>query len=238
MRVIKSQRPIHLVLLSVLTVILASLTMFNSCSSYELPIQLDNQGIFIPPPTASIPTDSQGLTDVSILDRSIVVDLKYKTADNFTGKVIYPKHFPALLRPNTAARLAYANKLLKEQGFRIKVWDAYRPQYAQIALWEGSGKDPDYVANPYTNPSLHTHGVAVDLTMVHLNGTEARMPTKFDEFSKRAATDYFHTDPIVRRNLAILKGAMRKAGFQYIFTEWWHFVDHEYEKYGSIKSIY
>jgi len=212
--------------------------MLNSCSKYELPILLDEKGVFIPPPTETIPVDNQGLTDVTILDRSIVVDLKYKTPDNFTKKAIYPKQFPALLRPITAARLAYANKLLKEQGFRIKVWDAYRPQYAQIALWEGSGKDPSYVANPYTNPSLHTHGVAVDISLVHLNGTDARMPTKFDEFSKRAATNYFHTDPIVRRNLAILKGAMLKAGFQYIHSEWWHFIDHEHENYGPIKSIY
>jgi len=212
--------------------------MFNSCSSYELPIQLGPQGIFIPPPTETIPVDSQGLTDVSILDRSIVVDLKYKTNDNFTKKAIYPKDFPALLRPNTAARLAYANLLLKEQGFRIKVWDAYRPEYAQIALWEASGKDPQYVANPYTNPSLHTHGVAVDITLVHLNGSPAKMPTRFDDFSKRAATNFYHTDPIVRRNLAILKAAMRKAGFQYIYAEWWHFVDHEHEKYDLIKSIF
>lgn len=212
--------------------------MFNSCSSYELPLNFDSHGIYIPPSTDTIPTDNQGLTDVSILDRTIVVDLRYKTTDNFTGKAIYPQKFPALLRPKTAARLAYANLLLKEQGFRIKVWDAYRPEYAQIALWEGSGKDTNYVANPYTNPSLHTHGVAVDLTLVHLDGKEAKMPTRFDDFSKRAATNFYHTDPIVRRNHAILKAAMRKAGFQYIQTEWWHFVDHEFEDYEVIKDIY
>lgn len=231
------KRPIHLVILSMFTAAVASVIVFNSCSSYELPVQLDPTGMFIPPPTETIPTDSNGLTNIRMLDKSIVIDLKYASTKNFTKKTIYPRNFPALLRPNTAARLAYANKLLKEQGFKLKVWDAYRPEYAQIALWEASGKDPQYVANPYTTPSLHTKGVAVDVTLVHLNGSEARMPTKFDDFSKRASTHYFHTDPIVRRNLGILKGAMRKAGFQYIHAEWWHFLDHEYEKYGLIKDI-
>ncbi len=231
------RRPIHIVLLSALTATLASLTMFNSCSSYELPIHLDTRGFFIPPSAETIPTNRLGLTDVNILDRSIVVDLKYKTNDNFTKKPIYPKDFPALLRPNTAARLAYANLLLREQGFRIKIWDAYRPEYAQIALWEASGKDPQYVANPYTNPSLHTHGVAVDVTLVHSDGSPAKMPTKFDDFSKRAGSNFYQTDPIVRRNIGILKGAMRKSGFQYIHAEWWHFIDHEYKKYDLIKNI-
>jgi len=232
-------RAIHTTLISFLSASLACLIMLNSCTStYEFPISLTWQGILIPPATENIPQNKEGLTEISSIDPSIIIDLKYKTSDNFTGKAIYPKSFKAVLRPKTAVRLAYANQLLKEKGFRIKVWDAYRPQYAQIALWEASGRNPTYVADPHTKPSLHTYGAAVDLTLVDLDGNPVKMPTKFDDFSKNAATDVYHTDPVIRENLATLKLAMRKAGFQYIFAEWWHFLDHQYEEYEPIPDTF
>jgi len=93
------------------------------------------------------------------------------------------------------------------------------------------------VADPYKKPSLHTHGVAVDLTLAFPDGTPAVMPTDFDDFSKKSSPHYTHPNPLVRRNLRILKDAMEQAGFQYIHTEWWHFLDQDYKQYSIIPSI-
>lgn len=226
----------HAIYISLLTSVTAIVIMFNSCSSFEIPVQLNHQGIFIPS-DSGIPVNSSGLTQISTVDPTIVIDLKYKTSDNFTQQPLYKSSMTALVRPKTATRLWYANKMLKEHGFRLKIWDAYRPQSAQIALWEASGENPKYVADPYKKPSLHTHGVAVDVTLVNLDGSPVPMPTKFDDFSEKASPQFFHTNPVVRRNLRILRTAMRSAGFQHIKSEWWHFLDQEYQKYDIIPSL-
>ena len=176
------------------------------------------------------------MVHIQDIDPSIQIDLRYKTRNNITKKPLYPATMPALLRPSTAKRLAHANTLVKESGYRLKIWDAYRPQSAQIALWDAAGHDPNFVADPSKNPSLHTHGVAVDLTLAFPDGTLAVMPTDFDDFSKKSSPRYAHPNPLVRRNLRILKDAMEQAGFQYIHAEWWHFLDQDYKQYSIIPS--
>ncbi len=178
-----------------------------------------------------------GMVNIKEIDPSIQIDLRYKTTNNITKKPLYPYNMPALLRPATAKRLANASKLVKKSGYRLKIWDAYRPQSAQIALWNASGKNPNFVADPYNNPSLHTSGVAVDLTLAFPDGTPALMQTDFDEFSKKASPHYKHPNPLVRRNLRILKDAMDQSGFLYINSEWWHFLDKDYKQYSIIPSI-
>ena len=179
----------------------------------------------------------KGMVDIQRVDPSILADLRYKTSDNITKKPIYPQDMPALLRPETAKRLIHASDLVKKNGYRLMIWDAYRPQSAQIALWDASGHNSNFVANPYTNPSLHTHGVAVDLTLAFSNGSPAPMPTEFDHFSRKASPHYIHPNHIVRRNLRILKDAMEEAGFLYIHSEWWHFIDKDYKQYKIIPSL-
>ena len=208
----------HITSVRIITiVILPLLVMLNSCSYSS--------------------KNHHGMVEIQRIDPSILVDLRYKTSDNITKKPLYPADMPALLRPLTAKRLAHASKLVKKSGYRLIVWDAYRPQSAQIALWDASGHNVNFVANPYTNPSLHTHGVAVDLTLAFDDGTPAPMPTEFDNFSKKASPHYIHPNPSVRRNLHILKDAMEKAGFQYIHAEWWHFLDQDYKQYEAIPSL-
>lgn len=71
-----------------------------------------------------------GFTNIQKLDPEIIVDLKYATPDNFTGKVVYDFQ-TAIARTGTAKKLAHASKLVKDQGYRLKIWDAYRPVSAQ-----------------------------------------------------------------------------------------------------------
>lgn len=76
----------------------------------------------------------------------IYVELMYATDNNFTGVRIYD-FTDAYLRYGTVKKLANVQKELKEQGYSLKIWDAYRPFEAQQKLWEVY-PDPNYVANP------------------------------------------------------------------------------------------
>lgn len=176
------------------------------------------------------------LVDLARFDPTLRIALQYKEAHNFAGRPLYHPEFPAMLHQNTAKRLKKANQLLRKQGLRLVIWDAYRPHETQLALWDACGHDDRYVANPTRHPSLHSHGCAVDLGLEHLDGTPAAVPTKFDEFSPRAASDYAHPDPMVRENMRRLKEAMWAAGFGTLPHEWWHFMDKDYRQLPFIPT--
>lgn len=88
-----------------------------------------------------------GLVNVSDMDSSFIFDLKYATKDNFTKTVIYPANV-CVLQKETALKLINANKEFKKMGYRLKIWDAYRPIYVQQIFWDVVG-DERFVANPY-----------------------------------------------------------------------------------------
>ncbi len=154
----------------------------------------------------------------------VVVDLRYATRNNLTGKPLYPPEMPCLIHRSTGGKLKRAQQALARQGFGLKVFDAYRPPEAQQALWN-KAQDPNYVVPPSVTWSRHCSGTAVDVTLVDANGRELRMPTGFDHFGPEAASAYIGSDLEIRRNLTLLQQAMIDAGFSKIRSEWWHFVD-------------
>jgi len=156
----------------------------------------------------------------------IVIDLKYASSDNITNRSLYPKDMPCLLHRMTLARLKRAQKTLRRQGLRLKIWDAYRPPEAHLILWKSS-RASNYIVPPEMGPSLHSYGVAVDVTLVDREGRQLIMPTDHDEFSPAAASEYTGNNSTIRRNLDILQKAMKKAGFSTIKDEWWHFTNME-----------
>ncbi|HCM67930.1 MAG: hypothetical protein A2898_03610 [Candidatus Kerfeldbacteria bacterium RIFCSPLOWO2_01_FULL_48_11] len=169
-----------------------------------------------------------GLVDVHTLDPSLVLDIKYATRANFVRKKMY--HSPrAFLRHEVAVRLIQANTSLKRHGFRIKLWDCYRPLNVQKILWSRK-PDPQYVANPQKG-SMHNRGAAIDCTLVDLNGKDLSMPTPFDTFSKRSHRDFHKHTQTQKKNVLILEQAMKRAGFVPFPTEWWHFHDPNWKKY-------
>ena len=117
----------------------------------------------------------------------IFVELKYATADNFIGQVIYD-FTDAWLRFGTVEKLMRIQESLRAQGYSLKVYDAFRPVRAQFKLWEAV-PDPVFVANPYKGYSTHSRGNTVDLTLVTLDGQPVEMPTPFDTFSDQADHD-------------------------------------------------
>lgn len=170
----------------------------------------------------------QGFTNIQKLDPDILVDLKYATSDNFTHQVIYD-FTTAIARTGTAHKLAKASALVKAKGYRLKVWDAYRPVTAQKRLFEVY-PDPNFVAPPDPNFS-HQKGVTFDLTLTDSNGNDLPMPTAFDDFSPAASRTYPHTGA-AKKYYTILNEAMVKAGFVGYENEWWDYRDSQMDEYG------
>ena len=159
----------------------------------------------------------------------IYVELMYATDNNFTGVRIYG-FTDAYLRYGTVKKLANVQKELKEQGYSLKIWDAYRPFEAQQKLWEVY-PDPNYVANPADGMKKHNLGGTVDITMVAADGSIIPMPTEFDDFSLKADRNYSDIDnEEAVNNVMILQNAMENNGFTGYQGEWWDYSDTvEYE---------
>ncbi len=173
----------------------------------------------------------KGLVEVRDLCPGLEVELKYATEDNFTGRRLYPVEV-CLLRKETAKKLAAANAEFMADGYRLKIWDAYRPLSVQEALWEEK-PDPVYVADPETG-SNHNRGAAVDVTLVDEEGRELEMPTGFDVFTAEASRSYPDIPREARDNMEYLTEVMINNGFTPIESEWWHFNDADVAEYAII----
>ena len=178
--------------------------------------------------------DDSALVDLASVDKSILVELRYATLRNVAGKALYPAGSRCIVRRDVAESLKVAQNWVRQFGYGLKIWDAYRPPSAQMALWEVS-KNRSFVASPEKGHSLHTWGVAVDVTLVDANGKELKMPTDFDDFSPAAAMRYRGSDPAISRNLSILQGAMARGGFIGMRTEWWHFIGKNWQSGRQLK---
>ena len=183
--------------------------------------------------TQEITTEKEPEDDEYVLVKKyipdIYVELMYATDNNFTGVRIYD-FTDAYLRYGTVKKLANVQKELKEQGYSLKIWDAYRPFEAQQKLWEVY-PDPNYVTNPANGMKKHNLGGTVDITMVAADGTVISMPTEFDDFSLKADRDYSDIeDEEAVKNVMILQTAMENNGFTGYQGEWWDYSDtDEYE---------
>lgn len=166
------------------------------------------------------------------IDSTIATDVKYATADNFTGKVLYPTaHVYA--RKIVAENLSKVNSyLLKNYNLRLKVFDGYRPLSVQKKMWEILPNE-NYVANP-AKGSRHNRGAAVDLTLIDSLGNELDMGTGYDDFSKTAYTGNMDLPADVLLNRKILHESMAKFGFDPIKTEWWHFDFHGWSRFSIL----
>lgn len=183
--------------------------------------------------TQEITTEKEPENDEYVLVKKyipdIYVELMYATDNNFTGVRIYD-FTDAYLRYGTVKKLTNVQKELKEQGYSLKIWDAYRPFEAQQKLWEVY-PDPNYVANPADGMKKHNLGGTVDITMVAADGSIIPMPTEFDDFSLKADRNYSDIDnEEAVNNVMILQNAMENNGFTGYQGEWWDYSDTvEYE---------
>src|SRR6202163_720298 len=166
------------------------------------------------------------LVDVQSLDPTIAVDLRYATTNNFTGAPLpgYEAN-RAYLRREAASALAAVQRDLRSRGLALKVFDAYRPVRATLAMvdWTERVHRPDLLKDGYiASRSRHNLGLAIDLTLVELaTGRELEMGTPFDTFSSAAHTANASGEAATNRQR--LKAAMEREGFVNYDQEWWHF---------------
>ena len=177
-------------------------------------------------PMASDAAADSLLVDVRSVDSTIQVDLRYATPNNFTGAPLPGYEAPrALLRREVAAALGRVQARLRTSGLGLRIFDAYRPVRATLAMvdWaERTGRrvllDSGYIARR----SRHNLGVAVDLTLVDLvTGTEVPMGTAFDSFTAAAHTANATGQALRYRE--ILAQTMESEGFSTYDKAWWHF---------------
>ncbi len=161
-------------------------------------------------------------TELTTLDNTIKIDLRYATTNNFMKAKIYDCG-RCYLRPEAAKAIAKAHKLLKDKGYGgLKIFDAYRPKPYQQRLWDKM-PNASYVTPPWKG-SQHSRGLAVDLTVIDKNGKELEMGTPYDTFSPKAHSDCTDLPKNVLENRKLLRGVMAQVGFKGIRTEWWHFA--------------
>ena len=152
----------------------------------------------------------------------VALEPRYASDNNICNQPLY-KQARLWLHPQAAAQLQQAAQSAQKYGLQLWLWDAYRPKTAQQALWNAC-PDPQYVANPNTGGSLHTRGVAVDLTLARKSQL-LDCGTDFDHMSPTAHWNAYEAGLISaaqQENRLRLHGLMQDAGFETIATEWWH----------------
>ncbi len=177
---------------------------------------------------------SKGLVDVSILDPTIAVSLKYAQTDNIFGEAVYTGITGVWLHPDAAVMLLKAQCLLKQKfpDYSLVVYDAARPMSVQRKMWNlvrGTNKT-NYVSNPANGGGLHNYGMAVDVSILDESGQPLPMGSSFDYFGEEAHINkeeaLFQSGKITRgelENRRLLRQIMKEAGFKTILYEWWHF---------------
>ena len=187
----------------------------------------------VPPPTLpceAITTHPQFRRLSSIA--GITVDLRYQSANNFVGRDLYSPLDCAWLHSIAAKALEASVAWLKARGVAsVLVLDAMRPQRVQEQLWAGLQGTAllGYLANPERG-SIHSFGMAIDVTLIDGDGDELDMGTPFDdltELSHPALEKQFLADGKLTltqiENRQLLRDAMQHGGFVGISSEWWHF---------------
>ena len=176
--------------------------------------------------TVAITSESiSGVNDTTFVNlkdysQDFVYDMKYATDDNFLKAKVYDCA-ECYLRYKAVKALILANQRLMRKGYKIKLFDCYRPLDIQKRMWT-IVPNPKYVANP-SKGSIHNRGGAVDITLVDFGGKELDMGTSFDYFGKEASHNYLDFPKEIRSNRNLLRKIMAKEHFNSFDSEWWHY---------------
>ncbi len=189
-----------------------------------------------------ITKDPSGFVLLSDMIPSIVQEIRYFSTYNFVGDRIDGYEEPCAILTKEAARAlkTVSNEMLV-QGYRLKIFDTYRPACAvkHFVLW--GIEDQDIRMKPYFYPDLekqelflkgyvakkssHSRGSTVDLTLLDMKtGKELDMGSPFDLFSEKSHPDFRGITEEQYENRMILRNVMLRNGFAPIDCEWWHFT--------------
>jgi zinc D-Ala-D-Ala dipeptidase len=177
-------------------------------------------------------SDEDPLVPIVATVPDAVLEIRYAFDGNAFGKALYPTP-SAYLRRSAARRLKKAADALRKLGYRMVIFDAYRPLSVQKKMWAAK-PDRRYVADP-AKGSNHNRGAAVDVGLATPGGRLVPFPSEFDQFGPQSA----HGAPAEeeeKRHREALKAAMEKAGFKPLAEEWWHYDDLEAAR-GEVLDI-
>lgn len=171
------------------------------------------------------------LVELSTLDPTIKLDIRYATSRNFLGTPLYTQARAFLQRP-AAEALVRAHRKLKAMGYGLLIHDGYRPWYVTKMFWDATPPaQHEFVADPATG-SRHNRGCAVDLSLYELrSGRPIDMPGSYDEFSHRSYPAYPGGTSRQRWHRELLRRSMEAEGFTVYSAEWWHFDFRDWRSY-------
>ena len=189
---------------------LVALALFAACASG--------------PPRDPHATRTSDLVELSGVDPTIRIELRYATPNNFTGRAVYPPEARAQLQRPAAEALARVSAALRPKGYGLLVFDGYRPWSVTKLFWDITPPEKRaFVADPKQG-SRHNRGCAVDLTLYELaSGKEVEMPSPWDDFTEKASPEYQGGTAEQRAHRDLLRAAMEAEGFTVYENEWWHF---------------
>ena len=171
------------------------------------------------------------LVELIRLDPTFKLDIRYATNNNFTGRPVYTEARAFLQRP-AAEVLVKINQEFKQLGYRLLIFDGYRPWSVTKIFWELTSKEnKKFVADPKEG-SKHNRGCAVDLSLYEIaSGKEVKMPGEYDETSERSYPEYKGGTVEQRRMRDLLRRVMEANGFTVYEYEWWHFDYKDWKSY-------
>jgi zinc D-Ala-D-Ala dipeptidase len=171
------------------------------------------------------------LVELVKLDTSFQLDIRYATARNFTGRPVYTEARAFLQRP-AADALVKVNSELKPLGYKLLIFDGYRPWRVTKTFWDITSKEnKKFVANPKEG-SRHNRGCAVDLSLYDIaSGKEVQMPGEYDEMSDRSYPNSAAGTDEQRKMRDFLRSKMEANGFTVYEFEWWHFDFKDWKSY-------
>jgi zinc D-Ala-D-Ala dipeptidase len=192
--------------------------------------------VTVKPPHEEGDFRSIDLVELTKLDSTIKLDIRYATSNNFTGKPVYKEARAFMQRP-AAEALARVHQKLKPLGYGLLVFDGYRPWRITKLFWDITSDDKkQFVADPKKG-SKHNRGCAADLTLFDLiTGKEIEMTGWYDEMSERSYPQYTGGTDEQRRMRDLLRTNMESEGFTVYDYEWWHF-DYKDWKFYPIGDI-
>ena len=189
---------------------------------------------------SQISYDTKDFAPVYTMIDDAAYDIRYYSSNNFTGNKINGYKAPVAYMTKEALKaLSIAADDLRKQGYRLLIWDTYRPQKAvdNFVEWINNPNDDgdksfypvlkksDLLKGQYIMAkSGHTRGSTVDLTLIKKDGAFVDMGGTFDLFSEISHPNYKKLTKSQKKNRKILHDAMIKAGFTGIDSEWWHFT--------------
>jgi serine beta-lactamase-like protein LACTB len=190
------------------------------------------------PPVESREFRKPDLVDVTSLDSTIKLDIRYASDNNFLSTPFYTSAKAFLQRP-AAEALARAHKKLAAEGYGLLIHDGYRPWYVTKMFWDATpAKLHDFVADP-SKGSRHNRGCAVDLTLYdRATGKVIEMVSGFDEMSDRSYPDYLGGTSLQRWHRDLLRRAMEAEGFSVYDAEWWHFDYRDWREYPILNQTF